>query len=222
MKSLTKITYPLGSLAAIAVFMTVISFNTYSQNLIVENGQNESTTLSNSDLKSNVSQIERSSSGFWTLVDTKIETSNSQVTKWTGNERNSTGNSIWRDGLNIEHRIISTFKWDTPPSNLHPGTDLKLVSTYVNEDYSTSEKVKTGITIKIDKANENYFETSASVIEVVKLVKDNKQNNSEVKTGFISFPKDYSPDSDKIQVTVDCFIGNDHYLTVYIYNWVNN
>lgn len=222
MKSLTKITCSLGSSAALAVFMTAISFNIYSQNLIVENTQNKSTTLSNNDVKRNVSLIERSSSGYWALADVKNERTNSQVTKWTGYERNSTGNSIWKDGLNVEHTIISTFKWEAPPSNLYPGTDLKLVSTYVNEDYSTSEKVKTGITIKIDKANENYFEPSANEIEVVKLIKDNKQNNSEVKTGFINFPKDYSPDSDKIQVTVDCFIGNDHNVTVYIYNWVNN
>ncbi len=158
--------------------------------------------------------------GYWALSGTNSTFNPSKITKWTGNEQNLTGKSIWKDVLDIEHTVSSSFKWESLPERMVPGMEFSFTGEYIDNEYSTTGKTVTGITIFIDKIGTPINKPSKDAVDIVKLNKDNKQHISEAKKNKFSAPKFYIGKSKDIQVIVDCYVGSDHYVSTYTYNWV--
>lgn len=160
--------------------------------------------------------------GYWQLTDTRTETYNGvKHTQWTNGDV-ITATSVWIDILNIEHTVASSFKWEQPPVKMMPGLEVSLSGTYDNIEYSTTSKVLTGIKIYMDRAGSTFYNTSSEAIQVVNVSKDNKLHTAEIQKGAFIAPKHFMGEATQIQIMVDCFIGKDHYLTTYIYNFVES
>lgn len=159
--------------------------------------------------------------GYWELSGTDNAFNPSKITNWTGNEQNLTGQSVWKDLIDIQHTVSSSFKWEKPPVRMIPGVELSLEGEYIDNEYSTTGKTQTGILIHIDKIGTPVNKPSIDAIEVVKLNKNDKQHLSEVKKNRFNVPKFYIGKSKDIQVIVDCYVGNDHYVSTYTYTWIN-
>lgn len=158
--------------------------------------------------------------GFWMLSDVKTENKNlGKITNWVINSEIIIANARWIDQLNIEHNVSCTFEWDRPPDKLIPGTDNKIKTYFKNNEYSTTGKVNTGIKIKIDKIGKIESNLDYESIDILKLAKDYKNRSSEDKLGFFTVPKYYKGDNRTIELVVDCYIGNDHFISTYFYNW---
>jgi hypothetical protein len=159
--------------------------------------------------------------GYWELNGTNNAFNPSKITNWTGSEQNLTGNTVWKDVLEIQHTVSSSFKWEKPPERMIPGMEISLSGEYIDNEYSTTGKTATGIKIYIDKIGTPINKPSLDAIEVVKLNKDYRQHNSEIKKNKFAAPKFYISKSKDIQVIVDCYVGTDHYVSTYTYTWVN-
>jgi hypothetical protein len=159
--------------------------------------------------------------GYWELNGTNNAFNPSKITNWTGSEQKLTGESVWKDVLEIQHTVSSSFKWEKPPERMIPGMELNLTSEYIDNEYSTTGKIATGIKIYIDKIGIPINKPSLDAIEVVKLNKDYRQHISESKRSKFAAPKFYIGKSKDIQVIVDCYVGTDHYVSTYTYTWVN-
>jgi len=158
--------------------------------------------------------------GSWELNTTKIDlVKGANDTKFETNNNLIVATSSWIDILKIEHTVSSSFKWDDPPKKLIPGQDLKISGTYINNEYSTPNRVLTGLKIYSDRDNLPFSEKIPSAWEIFEINKDNKQHGSEVKTGFFPAPKFYQGDNREMNIVVDCFIGKDHYVVTYVYYW---
>jgi len=157
-------------------------------------------------------------SGYWVLVDAKTNVYNTQgLTTWENKSNNISGEYTWKDFLDIVHTVNSGFKWENPPQTMQPGNFLNIEAKYVNNEYSTPSKIPTGIKMFIDRNGANALKESVESIEIMRVAKDNKHNNSEVKKGFFVVPKTLFDESAKCDLVVDCFIGQDHYVTTYTY-----
>lgn len=162
-------------------------------------------------------------SGYWEFTGSKTDIySADKNTLWDNNSDLIVATSTWIDMLKIEHTVSSSFKWEQPPQRLMPGSDNKISGNYINNEYSTPNRVLTGLRILIDRTNEAFSEANAGSTEILKVLKDNKQHVSEVKTGFFSAPKFFRGDTREIRLLVDCYIGKDHYVTTYTYNWIES
>lgn len=159
--------------------------------------------------------------GYWEINGTNSASNPSKITNWKVSEQNITGESVWNDMLNIQHTISSSFKWEKPPERMVPGMELSLSGEYIDNEYSTTGKTVTGIKIYIDKIGTPVNKPSLDAVEIVKLNKDYRQHISEAKKNKFSVPKFYIGKSKDIQVIVDCYVGNDHYVSTYTYTWVN-
>jgi hypothetical protein len=159
--------------------------------------------------------------GYWELSGTNSSFNTSKITSWTGSKQNLTGQSVWKDVLEIQHTVSSSFKWESLPERMVPGMELSLTSEYIDNEYSTTGKTVTGIKIYIDKVGIPINKPSLDAVEIVKLNKDYRQHISEAKKNKFSAPKFYIGKSKDIQVIVDCYVGTDHYVSTYTYNWVN-
>lgn len=158
--------------------------------------------------------------GSWELNSTKIDqVKGANDTKFENGSNMIVGTSSWIDILKIEHTVSSSFKWDDPPQKLIPGQDMKISGTYINNEYSTPNRVLTGLKIYSDRDNRPFSEVIPSAWEIFEINKDNKHHGSEVKTGFFPAPKFYQGDSREMNIVVDCFIGKDHYVVTYVYLW---
>lgn len=160
--------------------------------------------------------------GYWELSSTNNAFNPSKITNWTGSELSLTGQSVWKDILDIQHTVSSSFKWERPPERMVPGMEISLTGEYIDNEYSTTGKIVTGIKIYIDKIGTPINKPSRDAIEVVKLNKDYKQHISEAKKNKFSAPKFYIGKSKDIQVIVDCYVGTDHYVSTYTYTWVDS
>ncbi len=168
----------------------------------------------------NTAGLEELTSGHWVLSDSKSDVINkSNITKWSEQNHNITAVTSWVDKLNIENTLSAAFRFQEPPQVIDPGADLSIQTNYTNVDYSTPVRVLEGIKINIDKAGRDCMALSSEGTEVMNLVKDNKQHSNEVKTGFFTGPKHLLDDTRQFQLTIDCFSGNDHYVTTYIYTY---
>lgn len=158
--------------------------------------------------------------GSWVLTDVKSNVYNrGNVTKWESASNEITGMCSWKDILDIVHTVSSGFMWQQPPTTMRPGNFLNLDAKYINNEYSTTAKLLTGIKMYIDKPGSNYLINTPDAIEVVKVSKDNKQYSSEDKKGFFNAPKTFFDETNQCELVVDCFIGQDHYVTRYIYTY---
>jgi hypothetical protein len=189
------------------------TFSIYAQN---ENNPAPSGSPGESTTTNNDESI-----GYWQLTGQNNGFNPTKITKWNASEQAVTGISSWKDFLEIIHTVSSSFKWDKPPEKMIPGTDVDLKGTYKNIEYSTTGAIKTGIKIFIEKVGDPISEPGYDAIDILKMTKDYKQHMSEVKNATYSPPKFFRGKSKDIQLVVDCYIGSDHYVTTYIYNWVS-
>lgn len=237
-----KISIVLLFTAVILAFTTNIN----AQTLIVnENTTNESETTSNViNLESNDTKKESNdtkketnvitleskknigilrgeiSGGSWVLTGVNnVAVNGLNITKWKTNNRELDGNCTWIDKLNIEHTVESGFKWQEPPQTMQPGTYLNLEAVYTNIDYSTTAPINTGIKMFFASTTSDIKVMDDNAVEVLKLNKDNKQYSNEVKKGFFYAPNIFFDETNNCQLVVDCYIGKDHYITTYTYEY---
>ena len=157
--------------------------------------------------------------GYWELSGNYSENfSDNRITTWVSDNGMIVGTSRWDDLLNIEHTVSSSFKWDTPPQRLYSGIDIKFAGSYVNNEYSTTERMLTGMKVYSFVGKEG--ESGKSNTDLIKLVKDNKLHESENKISFFIPPNYYRGDAREMKIIVDCFIGRDHYVTTFDYLFV--
>ena len=74
----------------------------------------------------------------------------------------------------------------------------------------------------MDRAGSSFYNTSSDAVQVVNVNKDNKLHTAEVQQGKFIAPKHFMGEGTQIQIMVDCYIGKDHYITTYIYNFVES
>jgi hypothetical protein len=102
---------------------------------------------------------------------------------------------------------------------MQPGAFMNIEAKYINNEYSTPCKINTGIKMFIDRQGANYLIMNTDAIEIVKLAKDNKVNNTEVKKGFFTAPKTLFDDTNQCDLIIDCYVGQDHYVSTYTYTY---
>ena len=158
--------------------------------------------------------------GAWMLTDISTRVYNSKnITTWNSASTEITGECSWKDILDIVHTVNIGFKWEEPPKMMPPGKFLSIQADYVNNEYSTPCKVVTRIKMFIDRIGTNHLASNPDAIEIMKVTKDNKQNKSEVKKGFFTAPKTLFDETNQCELTVDCFVGQDHFVTKYLYTY---
>lgn len=189
----------------------------FTLNAFAQNDNNPAPSGTSSEEHSTISE---EAIGYWELNTSNNTNNPTKITKWNETGTNLTGTSEWKDILDIYHTVSSSFKWDTPPDRMVPGMELSLKGAYVNNEYSTTGKVQTGIRIYIDKVGAPIEKPTYEAVPIVKLSKDNTQHMTEERNGKFSAPKYFRGKSNDIQVIVDCYIGTDHFVTTYEYNWV--
>lgn len=201
----------LNGIISILLFST---FSIYSQN---ENNPAPSGSPGEED-----PNIKEESIGYWELTRSNYGTNPTNITTWKSSEQSVTGTSSWKDFLEIIHTVSSSFKWDEPPEKMIPGKDIDLKGSYKNIEYSTTGTIKTGIKIFIQNVGSPISNPGYDAINILKMTKDYKQHVSEVKNAKYNAPKYFRGKSKNIQLVVDCYIGSDHYVTTYIYDWVSS
>jgi hypothetical protein len=206
----SKFTVKISVLILLASAIMAFAFETRGQDLTITNTNTEGAGTYKAEL----------TSGAWVLTTVDQKAYNgTTLTKWNGSTNEVGGELAWKDMLDIIHTVNSGFKWQAPPQQMQPGSYLNLEAIYTNVDYATSSNVKTGIKMFIDKAGADYKVTNEEAIEILKVNKDNKQYANEVKKGFFSAPKTLFDETNQCQLIVDCFIGKDHYVTTYTYEY---
>lgn len=158
--------------------------------------------------------------GYWQLTETKSEIYNvANRTKWTEGAY-ITAISSWIDYLDVEHTIESGFKWDTPPEKLMPGKNLQLAGSFEDREFSTCSRIQSGIKIYVSGNQKGFLHPDAVISNVLYLKKDCKTHNSEINIGTFTAPRNNSKDNNLLHLTIDCYIGSDHYVSTYTYMWV--
>jgi hypothetical protein len=211
MFSLKFIRIILNGVISILLFST---FSIYAQN---ENNPAPSGSPGEEDPNNKEESI-----GYWELAGSNYGTNPTTITTWKISDQSVTGTSSWKDFLNIIHTVSSSFKWEKPPEKMTPGMELNLKGSYTDNEYSTNGLVKTGIKIFIENVGSSISNPGYDAINILKMTKDYKQHISEVKNAKYSAPKYFRGKSKNIQLVVDCYIGSDHYVTTYIYDWVSS
>jgi hypothetical protein len=210
MFTLKKIRILLNGIISVLLFST---FSIYAQN---ENNPAPSGSPGESTTNTTDESI-----GYWELSGNNNGSNPTKITKWDGTGQSITGTSSWKDYLDIIHTVSSSFKWDAPPEKMIPGMEVNLKGIYTNNEYSTYGATKTGIKIFIEKVGDPISNPGYDAIDILKMTKDYKAHMSEVKNASYNPPKYFRGKSKDIQLVVDCYIGSDHYVTTYIYNWVS-
>jgi hypothetical protein len=162
-------------------------------------------------------------SGYWMLVNSKTEVANLvKHTEWTVESGLLTANTNWEDAHKIEETISASFKWDNPPDKMLPGSEVQIKGTFVNNEYSSISRVPYGLLVSLGSTNIKYYNAKSEASEVLQISKNYKQHNSEVKDGWFTAPKHYAGESTWIQLMIDCYVGQDHYVTTYIFSWTES
>jgi hypothetical protein len=151
--------------------------------------------------------------GYWNLVDKKINViKSSNEGPWSLNKEGETNClSIWKDFLEIKHTIDCKLTWSVFPYMMKPGTDMKVSSEFVSNEYSTTSMVQTGIKISVA----DY--TSVDILNIKKNYNNHQNEKREVNFKIPSYN-----DTKTLLIGVDCYVGKEHYILNYIYNWVYN
>ena len=196
-------------LITFALFALVMTLNTFGQEIAYYDN--------NPSVSGNKTEL---TTGSWNMTDVKTEIYNkNNITKWNKSAGVVDANCSWKDMIDIIHTVNSGFKWQDPPKTMQPGSFLNIEANYINFEYSTTGKVLAGIKMFIDRSGANYQKMEPEAIEIVKLSKDNKQYGSEIKKGFFTAPKTFFDDTNNCQLIVDCYVGQDHYVTTYTYTY---
>ncbi len=160
-------------------------------------------------------------SGNWVLTDRRMDVFNeANVTQWSGSEQNLNAVCQWKDVLSIIHTISGSFKWQEPPRSMAPGSYNKIAASYINDEYSTDNRVLLGVKVKIDNITSDYSAAGPGSIDILRLTKDNRNYSNETKTGYFTAPKTLVGESNEMVMMVDCYIGQDHYVSTYTYTWI--
>ena len=158
--------------------------------------------------------------GSWVLTNVEQKSYNKTgTTNWQTTGNQAEGVCSWKDVLEIVHTVNSGFKWQEPPQRMQPGTYMNLEAIYTNNEYSTTGKMNMGVKMFFDKVGANYMAMNSNGMEVLRMNKNYSQNATEVKKGFFYAPKTYFDDSNQCQLIVDCYVGQDHYVTTYTYTY---
>lgn len=194
--------------------MNLLGFSLFAQeNLTYNNLEQAFVETYNDDIKEAIK-------GSWIFTGSWGEVLNkTKYTDWIGNDNNLIGNSRWKDILSIQHTISCSFSWISPPNVLTPGNEVLLSASYINNEYSSTSKIFSGIRIVLEKG-EIISDNKSS--EILFMKKDNLNKNNETKLGNLFIPKYYKGDPEQILIFIDCFIGNDHYRMFYSYRWVEH
>ena len=153
---------------------------------------------------------------YWQLTESKVLVSNyDNYTVWTGSPGEIKGEMTRIDNYKIEHTITTKFTWGLPPAMLTPGKESSIYAAFENTDYSSTSPAFSGLIIKLDDYNENI----SSASEFVKLGRSKKNSTPEFTNGTFFVPF-HNEKNNRLLISVNCFIGNDHYITAYIYEWV--
>ena len=180
-------------------------------------GGDKDVTVTSSDTKTDLMN------GLWVLTETNTSKfNNANVTKWGGFEQNLSANCVWTDILNIQHSISCSFKWLDVPKTMAPGKDTKFGIEYIYDDYASTNKVVYGIKAKLDNVSADYLAAGPNALDIARLTKDNKNTNSETKTLYFTAPKTFLGESNQMQLIVDCYMGQDHYVSTYTYTWTGD
>lgn len=199
--------------------------NTTDENKPVENKNVENKNVENTNTINQTNEgagfsKEELVGGNWVLTNVESKSYNGiNITKWNANESEIKGLCSWKDKIDIIHSVESGFKWQAPPKYMQPGSYLNLEAVYTNIDYSTTAPINTGIKMFIERAGADYKIIDDNAIEILKLNKDNKQYANEVKKGFFYAPKTLFDATKMCQMIVDCYVGKDHYVTIYTYTY---
>lgn len=163
--------------------------------------------------------VDNSSNGYWTLKDTKVNINSAEKrTVWTINGTELTANTRWLDILNIEHTVISNFRWTKSYRELKPDADMIFQGVYKNVEYNTTAQLPTGIEITI---NYNFEINNQLLIETYDISKSGRHFMNllpELRNGNFKVP--LHSQFDVMQIIVKCYVGKDNYTTIYTYNWV--
>ena len=182
--------------------------------------QAQEITVSDDNTPTGASTKTELTTGSWVMTDVKTHVYNrGNITTWENGSNEITGLCTWKDILDIWHTVNSGFKWEEPPHSMKPGNFLNIDAKYINNEYSTTAKLPTGIKMYIDRKGSNYLLNSPDAIEVMKVSKDNRQYASENRKGFFNAPKTLFDETNQCELVVDCFIGQDHYVTTYTYTY---
>jgi hypothetical protein len=160
-----------------------------------------------------------SPNGYWVLTGTDTQLFGNQPgNSWDGNPGDLSVSLKWKDGLEIQHTVSCKYQWQSPPAEVQPGENIRMTGTYINSEYSTTSKMKMGLSVALDKVN---ISTSAShqPNEFIKIARDNKNYENETKVGLIQAPKTGNKNTE-LKLTVDCYAGGTKYTTTYTYGWV--
>ena len=159
-------------------------------------------------------------SGQWVLSGVESYSHNSlNITKWNTAVNELQGECSWMDEYTIIHTISSGFKWEEPPRTMPIGAFMNIEAKYINNEYSTPCRILTGIKMYLDRSATNYISATQDAVEIMKVLKDNKFNNSEVKKGFFTAPKTLFDETYNCDLVIDCYVGDDHYVTKYRYTY---
>lgn len=206
----SKVTVKISILILLASAIMAFALEVRAQDVTTNNTSTEGAGTYKAEL----------SGGSWVLTNVQQKAYNgTNMTKWNAKNNEIDGELAWKDMLDIIHTVNSGFKWQDPPQSMQPGTYMNLEAIYTNIDYATSSNVKTGIKMFIDRAGTDYKVSNEDAIEILKVNKDNKQYANEVKKGFFSAPKTLFDETNQCQLIVDCFVGKDHYVTTYTYEY---
>jgi hypothetical protein len=204
------------------ILLTIIAVLSLFNLSLIANGQEKNSAGARSEF-SYVDPGTEPVSGYWEYSGSKTSIfSADKFTEWVKDNNVLEATCKWLDVLKIEHTVSSSFKWEDPPTKLLPGSDIKMSGNYINNEYSTTNKVITGFRVLVNKSSDASTYISSTNIEVIKVLKDNKQHVSEAKTGYFVAPKFFQGDNREMQVIVDCYVGKDHYLMTYTYVWVDS
>lgn len=162
-----------------------------------------------------------SPNGYWSLTatDNSILGSNSE-NKWSGATEDVSIAMKWKDSWSIEHSIGCKYQWQEPPAQIKPGGDVKMVGTYTNNEYSTTNKVLTGLKIILYKSEAGNSSSGSEPIEILAIARDNRNYSNEVKAGFIQAPKTGSNETE-LRMIITCYAGSTKFTTVYTYKWTS-
>ncbi len=161
--------------------------------------------------------------GFWLLSNTEKNVFNAQKDMvWKAENDALLASRKWVDYLSVEHTVNCGFNIDTPPDKIAPGQEFILSGSFTNYEYSTTTNVRVGVKVSMQRDLKKNTKLHREATEIFKIAKDFKQHNTEAKSGVVITPRRYLGDDKTLKICVDYYVGPDHYITTYIYNWIES
>jgi hypothetical protein len=159
-------------------------------------------------------------SGLWVLTGVEQKVFNKTgVTKWEIIAGELSGLCQWKDVIDVIHTVNASFKWKEPPIYLKPGSASEFEASYINKEYSTTTNLRTGMVVYFDEVKPNYYKKGIGALDVMNISKYNKYYTSEDKKNIFNAPKYFFGNSNECRLIVDCYVAEDHFITIYTYRY---